>query len=138
VENSCTRCDRIIISIYVLAFAAASAFHAADVIRWGWLPYRFAPLPLNAFWTALLFLDPIVVGLFFVGRLRSAVIFAICIMVADVAANSYAFFGLGYPEFAVSLQLQTAFLGFVLGSAPYLWRKATRKPRLPSLEAQIP
>lgn len=118
--------ERIIIWVYVLAFAAATAFHASDIIRGGWLPYRFAPLFLNSYWTALLFLDALVVGLLLGGWLRSALSLAVAIMVTDVAANSYAFLGLGFAEFAISLQLQTAFLGFVLGSAPFLWCAAPR------------
>lgn len=121
VENGPTYRERIIIGVYVLAFAAATAFHASDIIHGGWLPYRFAPLFLNSYWTALFFLDALVVGLLLSGWLRSALSLGVTIMVTDVAANSYAFLGLGFDEFAISLQLQTAFLGFVLGSAPFLW-----------------
>jgi hypothetical protein len=42
-------------------------------------------------------------------------------MVADVSANAFASFVLGIPGFAVALPLQAAFLGFVLGSLPFLW-----------------
>lgn len=125
-ENGLTYRERIIIWVYVLAFAAATAFHASDIIRGGWLPYRFAPLFLNSYWTALFFLDAFVVGLLLIGWLRSAISLAVAIMVTDVAANSYAFLGLGFAEFAISLQLQTAILGFVLGSAPFLWCASQR------------
>ncbi len=47
-------------------------------------------------------------------------------MVADVAVNSHACFVLGYSEFAPSLLMQSAFLGFVIGTMPLLWPE--RKP----------
>ena len=116
---------RSVLAIYIACFAVATAFHALDLIRWGWLPYRFAPLPLNAFWTILVILDPAVIALLLLGKRRSALLLSCGIMIADVLVNSYALFGLGYSEFAVSLQLQGGFLGFVLGSLPFLWPKRT-------------
>jgi hypothetical protein len=53
------------------------------------------------------------------------------IMASDVAINSFASWMYFHPgeEYAANyaLQLQTAFLGFVLGSAPYLWAHFDRR-----------
>lgn len=121
---------RLAIGVYVAAFAAATLFHASDIVRGGWLPYRFAPLPLNMFWTSLTLLDPAVVVALLAGWRRSGLTLALLIMITDVAANSYALYGLGYPAFAISLQLQTAFLGFVVGSIAWLW--PNKKPGAPA------
>lgn len=83
-------------------------------------------MPLNLFWTALILLDAAVVILLLLGHRRSGLVLALAIMVLDMAANSYVLFGLNIPFFAVPIQLQTAFLGFVLGSIAFLWPKPER------------
>jgi hypothetical protein len=113
---------KIAIAVYVLCFTAAAIFHATDLLRWGWLPYDFAPAPMNWFWTLLTLADPLVVVLLVTGRRRTGLGLALMIMVFDVAANGYALFGLGYTEFAASLVPHSAFLGFILGSIAFLWR----------------
>jgi hypothetical protein len=50
-------------------------------------------------------------------------------MLVDVAANSYAAFMLHFGGFSPALQWQILFLGFVLGSSPFLW--PVREPSLP-------
>jgi hypothetical protein len=117
--------EKIVLALYVLCFTTAAAFHAIDLIRWGWLPYTFAPAILNWFWALLTVADPLAVLLLLTGRRRMGLCFALVVMILDVAANGYAFFGLGYREFAVALQLQAAFLGFILGSIGFLWKRQT-------------
>lgn len=41
--------ERLILGLYVVAFAAATLFHVATLVRCGRLPYRVAPLPRNVF-----------------------------------------------------------------------------------------
>jgi hypothetical protein len=123
-ESSLVR--KIALAVYMLCFTVAAAFHAIDVIRRGLLPYDFAPALLNWFWTLLTLADPAVVLLLLTGRRRTGLALAFVLMLLDVSANSYALLGLGYPEFAVSLMLQSAFLGFVLGSIGFLWRSPTQ------------
>jgi hypothetical protein len=43
--------------VFALCLAAGSIVHINDLWQHGWLPYRFAPLPLNVYWTSLAFLD---------------------------------------------------------------------------------
>jgi hypothetical protein len=42
-------------------------------------------------------------------------------MIGDVAANTYALIALSIPAFGFSVPLQATFLGFVLGSLPFVW-----------------
>lgn len=55
-------------------------------------------------------------------RRNLGVLMTAIIMIADVAINSYATYGLGiaFQSFA-PLQAQTLFLGFVLGALPVVW-----------------
>lgn len=109
------------LAVYLAAFAAASFFHASDVVRWGLLPYDHAPRWINVFWTSLTLLDPLVIALLVTGRRRLGLALAALVMAADVAVNSYAFFVLDFSASPASLLMQSAFLGFVLGSLPFLW-----------------
>jgi hypothetical protein len=77
---------------------------------------------LNAYWASLTFLDPLVVFLL-IRSPRMGLLLAVAIMVTDVGVNSIATYFNTDGRYAVDyfVQLQTAFLGFVLGSAPFLW-----------------
>jgi hypothetical protein len=46
---------------------------------------------------------------------------ALGVIGADVAINSYVGLVLGIGGFSIALVIQTAVLGFVLGSLPFLW-----------------
>ncbi len=92
------------------------------IIHRGWLP---GPPLINAYWASLTALDPLAVILL-IHSPRAGLILALAIMLTDVAINSVATFmywdtdGRYAVDYAV--QLQTAFLGFVLGSAIFLWK----------------
>jgi hypothetical protein len=108
--------------IQAVCFLGAGLNHLRDIWQGGWLPYESAPLPLNAFWTALAGLDLLAAGLL-LWRPKAGVVLALLIMVSDVSINSYAKYGLGFGGWYsdLSLQLQSLFLGFVLGTAPLVW-----------------
>lgn len=112
---------RVILGVYVVCFAIGAFNHARDFLSYGMRPYNWAPPLLEAFWSALFLLDLATIGLLLLSRLRVSLALATMIMVFDVAANAYGFFILGISGFAVALPLQATFLGFVLGSAPFLW-----------------
>ncbi len=97
--------------------------HSRDFWIMGWRPYRRGVLLLDAFWTALILLDALVVGFLLIGWRRSGLLAALAIMILDVAANSYALFGMGLVEFASALLMQTTFFGFVVGSIAFVWPK---------------
>ena len=110
------------LAVYAIAFLNGTAVHLY-VILIGWqLPHH--PY-VTAYWTSLTVLDPLAVVLIIFAP-RKGLLLALVIMLTDVAINS----GVTYMElppaspYAVdyAVQLQTAFLGFVLGSIPFLWR----------------
>jgi hypothetical protein len=111
---------RVALVIYSVCFAIGCSTHALDIVRGGWLPYRFAPIGINIFWSLLAVLDPLTVVLI-VRRRKWGLALAASIMVLDVAVNSYAVYALDVPLHFWPLQLQTLFCGFVLGSLPFLW-----------------
>ena len=120
------RREQVALGVYVACFALGAAFHLRDFIADAPFPYRFGPLPLQVFWTALLPLDVATASAILFGRRRTGVTLALATMVGDVAANSYAWLGLRMWQFGYAVQLQSLFLGFVVGSAPPLWQGRRR------------
>ena len=106
--------------IWVIVFLIAAANHARDIVAGGWLPYGFAPLPLNWFWTLLLPLD-LLAALLVTTRRRAGVILGFAIILADVAANSWFAHKTQWIALYFALQWQCMFLGFVLGTVGPLW-----------------
>jgi hypothetical protein len=107
------------LAVYAIAFLIGTSTHLIGVLRGWWMPHH--PF-LNAYWASLTFLDPLVVFLL-IRSPRMGLLVAVAIMVTDVGVNSIAtYFNTdGRYEVDYFVQLQTAFLGFVLGSAPFLW-----------------
>ncbi len=118
-----SRSAQLLRAVYAICLAGAALNHARDIWNGGWLPYSEAPPAMNFYWTALALLDPLAV-MFLYWRPRAGLALTLLIIVSDVSVNSYAVYGLGYRDsYAMaSLQLQSIFLGFVLGSFLYLWR----------------
>ena len=112
---------KLTLAVYAIAFLIGMSTHLIAILNGWWFPHH--PL-LNAYWTSLTFLDPLVVLLLFRSP-RSGLLLALAVMLTDVSINSLATYL--YPdatgEYSIDyrVQLQTAFLGFVLGSAPFLW-----------------
>ena len=115
---------RSLLLFQAVCFLEAAVGHLLDFWHRGWLPYRHAPLPLGIFWTALAPLDLLAVWWLVRGS-KAGLVLGAAIMVADVSANSFAKYALGYhgAYWDLSIQLQSAFLGFVLGSLPLTWRR---------------
>ena len=108
------------LTLYCLCFTQGAIAHILDFIRRGWPPYHHGPLPVRIFWTALIVLDPAVILLLIKHR-RAGLTLAATVMLLDVATNSYATFTLHDNGFALALPLQCIFLGYILGSLPFLW-----------------
>jgi len=55
--------------------------------------------------------------------MKAGLVLTALIIISDVAVNSYGRYVLGYSGWYsdVSIQLQTFFLGCVLGSLPFAW-----------------
>ena len=109
--------------VYTICLVGGGLNHWRDIWRGGWLPYRAAPLSINWYWSSLAVIDLIAAALLFL-HTRAGVILTLAVIVSDVAVNSYAVYVLEYNSWQAfaSLQLQTAFLGFVLSSFLFVWQ----------------
>lgn len=115
---------KIILAVYMIAFAAATWNHVADIIVGGLFPYnKFwdAPCWMNVYWTSLTILDPlaIMVLLFY---LRPGLLMYFIIMFSDVAINVYAnytFWNIPILENFFLLN-QVFFLLFLCATAPFI------------------
>jgi hypothetical protein len=113
------------LAVYAIAFLIGTSTHLIGALRGWWMPSH--PF-LNAYWASLTFLDPLAVLLLFRSP-RIGLLLAVAIMVSDVGLNSLATYFNTDGHYAVDyfVQLQSAFLGFVLGSAPFLWAQLKGK-----------
>ncbi len=132
-----SRRTRWLLIVYAVCLIGAGLNHARDIWHGGWLPYRADPLLMNWYWTSLTALDPLAAALLFL-RPRAGLLLTLAIIVSDVAVNSFAMYGLGNRDWhgGVSLQLQTLFLGFVVGSLPFVWHDVGRGTLRPQLGAE--
>jgi hypothetical protein len=107
--SSLPRLDWPVRIVFALCLAVASIVHINDLWRHGWLPYRFAPLPLNVYWTALAFLDALA-ALLLLARPRAGLALTLFVIVSDVGLNLFARFYLGLRLQIFALSLQVLFL----------------------------
>lgn len=115
--------ERMAIGVLVAGFAIGTTMHVLTLVDRGWMVNPSAPVWMNGYWTALTFLDPLAAVLLLRSR-RAGLVLALAIMLSDVAINSYALHLFAWPGLPAAVQLQTVFLGFLLGAAGFLWRKA--------------
>jgi hypothetical protein len=123
---------KVALVVYVLAFAFGTCVHVTILMGlWGPAPHPLAHHPLiHAYADSLTLLDPLVIFLLFRFP-RAGLLLASAIILSDVgmhAFETYMYVAAAGP-YAVGIdgQLQTAFLGFVLGTAPFLWSYVGRK-----------
>jgi hypothetical protein len=112
---------RWVLIIYAICLTGAGLNHARDIVNGGWLPYTSVPSAVNWYWTSLIALDLLAATLLFI-QPKAALLLTLAIIVSDVGINSYLQYSVA-PEGwygNASLQLQTLFLGFVLGSFAFL------------------
>jgi hypothetical protein len=118
---------RLIMMTYIVAFAIGTATHINIILHGWWAPHH--PL-LNTYWTSLALLDPLTIVLL-VRAPRLGMPLALIVMLTDVAINSIAsyLYADAGGRYAVNyfVQLQTAYLGFLLGSAPFVWAHVCRQ-----------
>jgi len=110
---------RPILGLLAFCLLGAGLGHVFQLWQGGWLPYRFAPLSLNAYWTALTFLDPIA-AILLLWRPRIGLILALLIIISDVAINFFARFYLGFHLSTLALTLQSFFLVAVVSVILYV------------------
>ena len=113
--SSLPRLSRPVLIVFSVCLAAACAVHLADLWRHGWLPYHFAPLPLNAYWTALTFFDALAAVLL-VWQPRTGLALALLIITSDVTLNLFARFYLRLHLKPLTLSLQVIFFVAVVAA----------------------
>lgn len=101
-----------------------TATHAQNLAERGWLPHREFPLALNGFWTALTFVDPLVIALLAVSPRRGLAL-AQLVLVVDVVVNAavvaWGAASPGAPTITwYALPSQVAFAAFVFATAPWV------------------
>jgi hypothetical protein len=110
---------------YVLAFAFGACVHATVLLGWWGSP----PHPVNPWlaygYDSLVFFDPLVIALL-LRFPRAGLLLAVAIMLADVGVNTFAAYmstHVPVDRYAADYgaRANSAFLGFVLGTAPFLW-----------------
>ncbi len=111
----------IVLGLYVACFGIGTLNHARDFLTYGWRPYHWGPPLLEVFWSSLIILDLLAITMLLSRFRRLGLLSAAAIMIADVTANTYASVVLNIPAFGLAVPLQATFLGFVLGSLPFVW-----------------
>ena len=123
---------KLILAFYSVCFIGASLNHARDIWVNGLLPHSGHPVSLHVFWTSLTFVDLFVPLLFGLGRIKAGVSFALGIMLTDLAVNTWYSYNVRESIYwgNVDLIAQTAFLVFVMFTAPVIWaaENATSNP----------
>jgi hypothetical protein len=118
------RAVKILFAVYALCFLFATYNHVIDLRHGGFLPYPYAPLPFNIYWTSLTLLDPLAALLLFLLPYHGMVL-AVLIMVSDIAVNLYATYILFpstiMPDTPLLSQIAFGLLLFV--TVPIVWKK---------------
>jgi hypothetical protein len=119
--SSVSRLPRSVLILFAVCLLGACAVHVIDLWQHGWLPYHFAPLPLNAYWTSLTFLDAFAAVLL-LWQPRTGLAVALLIIASDVALNLFARFYLHLHLRPVALLLQLLFFVAVVAATLYARR----------------
>jgi hypothetical protein len=109
--------------VFACCFAIGGANHARDLVQGGVFPYHAVPLAINVFWSALCPIDFALAALIWIRR-RAAITLGILVLLLDVGVNSWiAYFSNLHVSSFEPLQVQSLFLGFVLGGALFALRQ---------------
>src|SRR5437763_9056983 len=119
--SSLPRLARSVLILFAACFLGAFAVHVFDLWRHGWLPYHFAPLVLNAYWTALTFLD-LLAAVLLLWQPRLGLALAILIITSDMTLNLFAQFYLRLHLRPAALSLRFLFCVAVLAATFYARR----------------
>src|SRR5712691_4219596 len=106
---------RSVLILFAVCLLGACAVHVIDLWQHGWLPYHFAPLPLNAYWTSLTFFDAFA-ALLLLRQPRIGLALTLLIIGSDVALNLFARFYLRLQLRPLALSLQVLFLVAVVAA----------------------
>lgn len=120
-----------VILFYIIGFTIGTISHSIDILKMGFLGYKFALFLINAFWTSLVFLDPLVIILLFL-KFKTSIALAVLVMILDILINLI--FGLNTLNYPILLGLitQVPFGIFVFFTANDLFRSRSLKEYLNS------
>jgi hypothetical protein len=124
---------RTIAFAFAVCFLGACAIHVSDLLTHGWLPYRFAPLPFNIYWTSLTLLDALA-AIVLLYHLRVGLAFALVIITSDVALNLFGRFELGLHLNSLALSLQFVFLVLVIVTTCHVFIKRQSSSVTPKMK----
>jgi hypothetical protein len=125
---------KLVLATYTLAFAFGTWIHLALFLHlWGPPPHPVSR-SLTYGYDTLALLDPLVI-LLLLCLPRAGLVLASAVMIADVGVNAFVTHVYAHPPpgwYAADYgaQANDVFLGFVLGSAPFLWPYLGRKGAL--------
>ena|SRR6266853_1646017 len=119
--SAALRMERVVAIAFAICLIGACAVHVADLLRYGWLPYHFAPRLVNVYWTSLTFFDALA-ALLLLCSMRIGLFLTLAIIASDVAFNLFARFGLGLHLQPLALWLQILFFIAVVGATVYAQR----------------
>jgi hypothetical protein len=114
---------KLALAVYALAFSFGTCVHVTILLHlWGPPPHPVSQSLMYGYDT-LAFLDPLVIFLLFRFP-RAGLLLALAILLADVGVNTaymYSHPPIGRYAADYGGHANSIFLGFVLGSAPFLW-----------------
>jgi len=89
---------RAVLGLLVAGLLVGTATHLENIARAGFVPRPELPLGCNLFWSALVLLDPLAIGVLLL-RPRAGVLLVLAIMAADLTVN-VAYLGMTWPVVA--------------------------------------
>lgn len=113
--------EKIVVFVLCLCLFIGGSNHIFDNLYYGFLPYKYAPLWVNVYWTSLAVMDLLAVYLLVKYR-KAGLVLTLIIMFSDVVINSTVGSSIEVIFGGMNLQLQTLFLGFCIGSSGWLWQ----------------
>ena len=118
---------KIFFVIYMLCLLWGTKNHIIDIWNGGFLPYTYAPMGFNVYWTSLTFLDPLAIILLCFLPYYGLVL-AVFIMVSDIAVNLYATYTFCNSDIFSdgTLQAQILFGIFLFLTVPIAWKKLAK------------
>jgi len=106
---------KLLLIIYIVGFTIGTTNHAIGLVKGGFLPYTYAPLWKNIYWTALTFVDLFAVFLI-IKSLIPALWISNLIMISDILINTN---GFQYHD-NFNIYFQTSFGLYILITTPII------------------
>jgi len=108
----------------MLGFLVATVNHVRDIWYGGFLPYSYAPLAFNVYWTSLTLLDPLAIILLCYFP-HQGMMLAVLIMASDIPINLYVTYAYWDSDIYSNWLLygQILFGIFLFATVPIAWKR---------------